>query len=371
MSQSLPPGATIGIVGGGQLGRMLAMAAARLGYRTAILEPDRACPAAQVANLHIVADYEDSRGLEQLANACDVITYEFENVPVTTARSLADRNTVYPPAEALEAAQDRLSEKIFFNTMGLATAPFTTVENGRDLAEGLARFGGNGILKTRRMGYDGKGQKIFRGATAQDVQEAAAEMGGVPLILEGLIPFEREISVIAARGLDGALAAYDPAENMHRNGILARSRVPAAVSAATAEAAREAAFAVLTALDYVGVVGIEFFVLDNGSILVNEMAPRVHNSGHWTEAACAVSQFEQHIRAITGLPLGDTGRHSDCVMENLLGPEQDRAPELLGEPGVVLHLYGKTEARLGRKMGHFTRLFPLSGRKQPVTGSGR
>jgi len=362
MNQPLAPGATIGIVGGGQLGRMLAMAAARLGYHTIILEPDRTCPAAEVAGHHIVASYDDGRALEQLARRSDVVTYEFENVPVMSARSLADRVPLHPPAEALEAAQDRLSEKIFLNAIGIATAPFVSVGTDEELAEGLARFSGSGVLKTRRFGYDGKGQRVFRRAGAGDAKGAVTAMGSVPLILEGLVPFEREISVIAARGLDGKLAAYEPAENIHRDGILFQSTVPAAISAETAEAAREVAYAILSALDYVGVIGVEFFVLRDGSVLVNEMAPRVHNSGHWTEAACAISQFEQHIRAISGLPLGSTERHSDCTMENLIGADQERAPELLAEPDLMLHLYGKAEARPGRKMGHFTRIFPRRDR---------
>jgi len=358
MSQPLAPGATIGIVGGGQLGRMLAMAAARLGYFTVVLEPDEECPAGDVASHLIVAAYDDGRALEQLAKFSDVVTYEFENVPVMAARSLADRVPLYPSAEALETAQDRLAEKIFLNTIGIPTAPFISVNTDEELAQGLARFNGNGVLKTRRLGYDGKGQRVFRGARPGDAEGVVAAMGGVPLILEGLISFEREISIIAARALDGALAAYDPSENLHRNGILHQSKVPAAISDETAETAREAAYAILSALDYVGVIGVEFFVLGDGSLLVNEMAPRVHNSGHWTEAACTISQFEQHIRAIAGLPLGSTTRHSDCIMENLIGAEQERAPALLTEPNLLLHLYGKAEARPGRKMGHFTRILP-------------
>jgi len=358
MNQPLAPGATIGIVGGGQLGRMLAMAAARLGYHTVVLEPDKACPAAEVVGHHIVASYDDGRALEQLAKLSDVVTYEFENVPVMAARSLADRVPLHPSAEALEAAQDRLSEKIFLNTIGIPTAPFVSVDNDGDLAQGLVRFGGNGVLKTRRLGYDGKGQRVFRQARPEDAGGVVAAMGAVPLILEGLVAFEREISIIAARGLDGTLAAYDPAENIHRNGILFQSTVPAAITDETADAAREAAYAILSALDYIGVIGVEFFVLPDGSLLVNEIAPRVHNSGHWTEAACAISQFEQHIRAIAGLPLGSTARHSDCTMENLIGSDQDRAPALLAEADLVLQLYGKAEARPGRKMGHFTRIRP-------------
>ncbi|WP_274423198.1 5-(carboxyamino)imidazole ribonucleotide synthase [Chelativorans sp. YIM 93263] len=358
MRQPLPPGATIGIVGGGQLGRMLAMAAARLGYSTAVLDPDQHAPAGQVAQKHIAAAYDDGRALEQLARSSDVITYEFENVPVGAIRSLEEWRPVHPPAEALEASQDRMSEKIFLNASGISTAPFAAVESDRDLARGLARFGHSGVLKTRRMGYDGKGQRVFRNATAEEIIGCFEGMGGTPLILEGLVNFVREVSVIAARSLNGAMAAYDPAENEHRNGILARSAVPAAISPSTAYTVRETAFTILDALDYVGVIGVEFFVLEDGSVLVNELAPRVHNSGHWTEAACAVSQFEQHIRAITGLPLGRTDRHSDCVMENILGGERRNMKRLLEEPNLMLHLYGKREARPGRKMGHFTRLTP-------------
>lgn len=370
MTRPLSPGATIGIVGGGQLGRMLAIAAARLGYRTAVLEPEPDCPAGQVANIHIAAPYEDSRGLEQLAAASDVVTYEFENIPGATARSLADRVPVHPLPEALETAQDRLSEKIFFNSLGIATAPFVSVENDDDLAQGLARLGGNGVLKTRRMGYDGKGQRVFHKATAKMARGTVAAMGG-GLILEGLVHFEREISIIAARGADGSFAAYNAAENVHKNGILVRSTVPAAVPRTTAEAARRAAFTILESLGYVGVVGIEFFVLKGGTLLANEMAPRVHNSGHWTEAACTISQFEQHIRAVAGLPLGSTARHHDCVMENILGTDQEDTLALLGEPNLLLHLYGKTEPRPGRKMGHVTRLYPLGAGRAASTGPGR
>jgi 5-(carboxyamino)imidazole ribonucleotide synthase len=235
------------------------------------------------------------------------------------------------------------------------------VDSETDLTDALQAFGGDGVLKTRRLGYDGKGQRVFRGASVADAKGVYAAMGGVPLILEGFVPFEREISVIAARGRDGALAAYDPSENVHREGILRSSTVPANITVETAAAGRDSAFTILNALDYVGVIGVEFFVLADGSLLVNEIAPRVHNSGHWTEAACHVSQFEQHIRAVAGLPLGDTGRYSDCVMENLIGDEVLVAPRLLAEPNLVLHLYGKAESRPGRKMGHFARLKPIGG----------
>ena len=352
----LAPGSTIGIIGGGQLGRMLAMAAARLGYRTIILEPQADCPAAQVANRQIVAAYDDEAALDELARECAVVTYEFENVPVGAAARIAAHVPVHPSARALEVSQDRLAEKTFLNTAGLKTAAFRTVDSDDDLAAGLAAFGGTGVLKTRRMGYDGKGQIVFRKGGRTSPAGAFVELGSVPLILESFVDFEREISIIAARAADGALAAFDPAENIHKQGILHTSTVPAQISERTASAARNAAFAILRALGYVGVIGVEFFVLRDGGLAVNEIAPRVHNSGHWTEAACALSQFEQHIRAVAGLPLGDCGRHSDCVMENLIGDDVLRAPELLAEPNLMLHLYGKAEARAGRKMGHFTRL---------------
>lgn len=356
MRRALPAGSTIGIIGGGQLGRMLAMAAARLGYRTIVLEPQPDCPAAQVANAQIAAAYDDEAALGRLAADCAVVTYEFENVPVTAAEALAGRLPVHPPPRALEVSQDRLTEKTVLNGLGVPTAAFRPVDSDGDLAQALAAFGGDGVLKTRRLGYDGKGQRVFRRGDGQTAAGAFAAMGGVPLILEALVPFERELSVIAARGLDESIAAYDPAENVHRDGILHSSTVPADVSPATAAAARAAAVTILEGLGYVGVVGVEFFVLADGALVANEIAPRVHNSGHWTEAACAVSQFEQHIRAISGLPLGDPVRHGDCVMENLIGDDVRRAAALLAEPGLVLHLYGKAEARPGRKMGHFTRL---------------
>lgn len=356
MSGPLAPGSTIGIIGGGQLGRMLAMAAARLGYRTIVLEPQADCPAAQVTNRQIVAAYDDPQALAELGTACDVVTYEFENVPVGAAAALASHAEVSPPPVALEVSQDRLAEKSFVNAAGIPTANFRTVDSDADLIAACAAFGGSGVLKTRRMGYDGKGQRVLRGAVPGDLLGLYAAMGDVPLILESLIQFEREISVIGARGRDGAVQCYDPVENVHRDGILHTSTVPARVSGPTAEAAKSAATKILTELGYVGVIGVEFFVLKDGNLLVNEIAPRVHNSGHWTEAACAVSQFEQHIRAVASLPLGDPSRHSDCVMENLIGDDVTRLAELAAQPGTVIHLYGKAEARPGRKMGHFTQL---------------
>ncbi|MBB4236727.1 5-(carboxyamino)imidazole ribonucleotide synthase [Rhizobium esperanzae] len=354
---------TIGIIGGGQLGRMLAIAAARLNFRTIILEPQTDCPAAQLANRQIVAAYDDPAALAELAHACDIVTYEFENVPVAAAETLSASVPVYPPPKALEAAQDRLVEKRFLNGCGISTARFHAVDSQADLEMALQDFGGQGVLKTRRLGYDGKGQKVFRSA-ADSADGAYAALGAVPLILESFIGFEREVSIIAARATDGTVVCFDPAENVHRNGILHTSTVPAAISAQTAEAARRSAETILAALNYVGVIGIEFFVLADGGLIANEMAPRVHNSGHWTEAACVVSQFEQHIRAVAGLPLGNADRHSDCVLQNLIGDDILAVPDWLQRPDTLVHLYGKTEWRPGRKMGHVTTLAP----KSPVSG---
>jgi 5-(carboxyamino)imidazole ribonucleotide synthase len=346
---------TIGIIGGGQLGRMLAMAAARLNFQTVVLEPQPDCPAAQVANRQIVAAYDDLAGLAELAASSDVVTYEFENVPVEAAQHLANDVPVYPPPRALEIAQDRLTEKRFLNDCGIATARYHAIDGQVDLDQALSDFGGQGVLKTRRLGYDGKGQRVFRSEVDSAVG-GYAELGSVPLILESFIPFVREISIIAARNADGAVACYDPAENVHRAGILHTSTLPAKLSAEAAHAARSAAEKLLVALDYVGIIAIEFFVLADGSLIANEMAPRVHNSGHWTEAACVVSQFEQHIRAVAGLPLGNPHRHSDCVMQNLIGDDILSVPDWLKRDNVLVHLYGKTEARPGRKMGHVTQL---------------
>ncbi len=350
----LSPGSRIGILGGGQLGRMLAMAAARLGMHTHIYEPGADAPAGQVADALTGAGYDDAGALAAFARAVDVVTYEFENVPLAAIDVVAPLVPVRPGRRALEVAQDRAAEKSFLNGLGLATAPWTAVDGPDDLAAALAVQGAPAILKTRRLGYDGKGQvRLDPGASAG---EAWVAVGAAPSVLEGFVDFEREISVIAARGLDGAVAAFDPGENRHADGILRRTTVPAQVSPAQAQDAVLIAGRILNALDYVGVLGVEMFVTADG-LVVNEIAPRVHNSGHWTEAACLVDQFEQHVRAICGWPLGDGGRHSDAEMHNLLGEEVATAPDLAG---ARVHLYGKAEARPGRKMGHFTRLAPRS-----------
>ncbi|MDP3526965.1 MAG: 5-(carboxyamino)imidazole ribonucleotide synthase [Hoeflea sp.] len=358
-AQPLPPGSVIGIIGGGQLGRMLAMAAARLGYKTIILEPDLHAPAAQVANSQIVARYDDPEALDQLATLCDVVTYEFENVPVGAVRSLEARVPVRPGSKALEVAQDRLREKAVARELGAETALFAAVSSRKDLEQAILATGLPAVLKTTRLGYDGKGQaKLVR---PDDADAAFAAMNGQMAILESFVHFQSEVSVIAARGVSGEVQAFDVVQNVHRDHILRTSTVPSELGPEACAEALRIAEAIAHHLDYVGVFAVEFFAVRDGDghrMLVNEIAPRVHNSGHWTEAACAISQFEQHIRAIAGLPLGDPRRHSDCVMENLIGDDVHRLAELAAEPGAVIHLYGKSDARPGRKMGHVTRITP-------------
>jgi len=359
---TLRRGATIGIIGGGQLGRMLAMAAARLGFRTCVLEPQADCPAAQVCNAQITAAYDDLAALKELARRCDVVTFEFENIDLDAARWLETVAELRPGALALEIAQDRLNEKTFLNEVGIKTVAFRAIADAPALEAALAEFGGRGILKTRRLGYDGKGQIRFRGEASDPTPaEALESLGNAPVILEEFAPFSCEISVIAARAADGTVVSFDPPRNVHEDGILSTSTVPSAIEPSIEMAARDAGARLAGALSYVGVLGLEFFVMEDGSLRANEFAPRVHNSGHWTEAACTVSQFEQHIRAIAGWPLSDGSRHSDCVMENLIGGDIDRIPELANAADTLVHDYGKAEIRDGRKMGHFTRVLPRSG----------
>jgi len=352
MTDPLPSGSTIGILGGGQLGRMLAMAAARLGYRTHIFEPG-AAPAADVAHDWTQAPYDDAEALARFAAACDVITYEFENIPAPALDILSADTPLFPSRRALEVSQDRLTEKTFLKDIGLRVAPFAAVSAADDLPGALAETGVPAILKTRRFGYDGKGQaRVMAEAEAED---ALASLQGAPAIAEGFIDFSMEISVIAARAQDGSVSAFDPGQNVHRDGILATTTVPAPIPASLRTDAVLLASRILTELNYAGVMGVELFVTPTG-LVVNEIAPRVHNSGHWTQAGCAVDQFEQHIRAVTGWPLGNGERHANVVMENLIGDDVDRAPALAAEPGVQVHLYGKAETRPGRKMGHVNRV---------------
>ena len=360
MADALPLGATIGILGGGQLGRMLSLAAARLGFKTHIFCPDPASPAFEVTPHRTVAAYDDEAALAAFAAAVDVVTYEFENVPAHTASFLATLKPLRPGAGALAVSQDRLAEKAFIGKLGIAVAGHRAIESVADLRAAVAALGVPAILKTTRLGYDGKGQRVLR--DGDDFDAAFAALAPHPLVLEAFVPFMREISVIVARGLDGATAAFDPAENVHRDGILATSTVPAAISAETAAEAQRIAARIAAALDYVGVLGIEFFVLQSGALVVNEIAPRVHNSGHWTEAVCVTDEFEQHIRAIAGWPLGDPSRLADVVMENLVGDAIAAIPGGLGA-GIRPHAYGKAESRAGRKMGHLNRIIAKTPRK--------
>ena len=360
MPEALPLGATIGILGGGQLGRMLALAAARLGFKTHIYCPDKASPAFEVTPHKTVAAYDDHPSLAKFASLVDVVTYEFENVPAGTAEFLARLKPLRPGANALSVSQDRLAEKTFIGDLGIPVAPHRAIRDIADLAPALAALGTPPILKTTRLGYDGKGQRKV--ASLGEAEAAFTELAPHPLVLESFVPFVREVSVIVARGADGTTAAFDLAENIHREGILFTSTVPAAVSRATEVLAEEYAVRTSVALGYIGVMGVEFFALADGSLIVNEIAPRVHNSGHWTEAVCITDQFEQHIRAIAGWPLGDPSRLADVVMENLTGDEISAIPMGLGA-GIRPHAYGKAESRPGRKMGHLNKVAVKTPRK--------
>ncbi len=356
--ESVVPGDIIGILGSGQLGRMLSLAAARLGIRTHIFCPDSG-PAFDVSARHTRAAYDNDDALAEFAASVKLVTYEFENVPAHTAEFLAARLPVRPDPRALATSQDRLVEKTFLNGLGIETAPFRAVDDAGALAAALLDLGCPAILKTRRFGYDGKGQAMIR--PGDDPVASFSATGGAPSILEGLVPFVREVSVVAARGADGDIAAFDVNENIHANHILSLTTAPARISPATAREAMEITAAVLRALDYVGVIAVEMFVVGEGTgerLVVNEIAPRVHNSGHWTIDGAATSQFEQHVRAICGWPLGSTRRHGRIEMRNLIGAQALAWRDLLREPGACLHLYGKHEARAGRKMGHVTRILP-------------
>ena len=354
----LPPGSTIGILGGGQLGRMLALAAGRLGFDVAILDPEPNGPASRVSAHTIVGAYDDKAALAQLAELADVVTFEFENVPAAAVEHLTSLGMpVAPGALALAVAQDRAEEKTFLNGAGAPTVAFAAADSGEAAREAVAALGAPALMKTRREGYDGKGQRWVEHAA--DAAEAFKLLGGKPVILEAPADFVRELSVIAARGRDGEIAVYPMAENHHEKGVLRRSFAPAEVSADTAGQAERIAAQILSSLDYVGVIGIELFELKGGKLLVNEIAPRVHNTGHWTMDGCEVDQFEQHIRAVAGWPLGPTHAHAKVEMLNLLGPEADAWAKLAGEPETRVHLYGKRDAKPGRKMGHVNRLRPL------------
>lgn len=353
--EMLLPGATLGVLGGGQLGRMFALAARVMGYRVVVLDPDPQCPAGQVADVHLKAPYTDAVALMRMGELCQAVTTEFENVPASSLEMLARRTRVAPAPRIVQLAQDRLHEKSCAVEFGCDTAPYANVEDAGDLVHAWSQLAAPGLLKTRRMGYDGKGQ--VRADDLDALVEAHAALGGVPCLFEGLLPIEREFSVVLGRNAQGGIAYFPLAENVHRQGILDMSIVPARLPERVAEQARQMARRIAEGLDYVGVLAVEFFLLADGRVVFNEMAPRPHNSGHYTLDACVTDQFEQQVRALCGLPLGDTRLLSPVVMVNLLGDLWAQGPRweaLLTHPGVKLHLYGKAEARPGRKMGHYT-----------------
>ncbi|WP_091735311.1 5-(carboxyamino)imidazole ribonucleotide synthase [Phenylobacterium immobile] len=354
----LPPGSTIGVLGGGQLGRMLAEAASRLGFDVAVLEREADSPAGRVCARLIVAAYDDGEGLRALAEAADVVTFEFENVPAASVAQLAQFGAeVAPGARALAVAQDRFDEKTFLNANGCPTVAFAAASTAAEAIDAVARIGVPALMKTRREGYDGKGQSWVKDvADAGRIFEA---LGGARVIVEAAAPFVRELSVIAARGRDGEVAVYPLGENQHENGVLRRTSAPADISPPTAAEAERIAARILDGLDYVGVIGVELFEMADGSLLVNEIAPRVHNTGHWTQDGCQVDQFEQHIRAVAGWPLGPTDAIARIEMLNLLGDEAGAWRSLAAEPATRVHLYGKRAAKPGRKMGHVNRVRPL------------
>ncbi|MDB2439097.1 5-(carboxyamino)imidazole ribonucleotide synthase [Hellea sp.] len=348
----LSPGSTIGILGGGQLGRMLSLAASRLGFQCHIYDPQPAGPAAHVSRSETNTSYEDTEAVLGFAQSCDVVTYEFENVPALTAKTAANAKPLHPNAQVLTVAQDRLTEKTFIrDKANVPVALFESVDSIHDLKRAVKKLGLPAVLKTRRLGYDGKGQMIIK--TEADITKAWTMMNDAPAILEQFIPFRREVSVVAARSLNGETAAYPLIENVHKNHILHKSTSPAQDDDGRAQAL---AINIMTALNYVGVMATEFFELEDGTLLVNEIAPRVHNSGHWTQDAACVDQFELHIRAIAGWPLGDTAPKHTVEMTNLIGDDVDHWKSLAEDPKTFLHLYGKRDVKPDRKMGHVNRI---------------
>lgn len=362
---ALPPGSTLGILGGGQLGRMLSQAASRLGFNVVILDPEENSPAGRVSQGQIVAPYDRGTALDVMGKACDAVTFEFENVPASSVDRLrAAGARVAPGPLALAVSQDRLEEKTYLNGVGAATVAFHPVNGPDDVRAGLERLGAPALLKTRREGYDGKGQIWIK--SARQATEAWEALGGRPAILEARAAFARELSIIAARGWDGSIAVYPLGENHHSGGVLRKTLAPAPVDDRTRRAANRIARAVLDGLDYVGVIGIELFDMGPMGLLVNEIAPRVHNTGHWTQDGCVCDQFEQHVRAVMGWPLGPTTPHARVEMTNLLGEEIERWSELSRRVDRRLHLYGKSPAKPGRKMGHVNRVLgPFPGPKLP------
>jgi 5-(carboxyamino)imidazole ribonucleotide synthase len=353
MVDVLAPNATIGILGGGQLGRMLSVAASRLGFKTHIFEPAANPPAGHVADVITTASYEDEVALKAFAASVDVITYEFENVPTSALDLLESIKPIRPNRRALAVSQDRITEKEFLVDLGLTVAPFAAVDTAADLDKALSDIGAPAILKTRRFGYDGKGQA--RIMDAAEAPKAIADVAGAPSVLEGFVDFTHEVSVIAARGQAGDVSCFDPGENVHTNGILHTTTVPATLTGTQRMDAVLLAAKILNELEYVGVMGVELFVTKQG-LVVNEIAPRVHNSGHWTQNGCIIDQFEQHIRAVAGWPLGDGKRHSNVEMLNLIGNDVDRIPEFAKDGSVAIHMYGKADVKPSRKMGHVNKI---------------
>ena len=353
MNKTLISGSTIGILGGGQLGQMLSMAAARLGFKTHIFEPSENPPASNVASKFTRAEYDDYDALKQFASSVDVVTYEFENIPTAALDIIETQSEIFPNREALKISQDRLIEKEFINKLGFKTASFCEVNSIEELIHAINQIGSPSILKTRRFGYDGKGQvKVQPSSKPEEIWK---NLGEKALILEGFINFSSEFSVIGSRSKDGQISCFDPGENVHKDGILRTTTVPAHLTNQQKTEAVLITAKILETLKYVGVIGIEFF-LEKNSLVINEFAPRVHNSGHWTQNGCTVDQFEQHIRAITGWKLGNAERHSDVIMENLIGDEIYKTNQLVEDGSIALHLYGKADVNPGRKMGHFNRI---------------
>ena len=354
MKSSLSKNAIIGILGGGQLGRMLAISASRLGFKSHIYDPDQTAPGSQVSTFTTAAPYNDINALTNFAKSVDIVTYEFENIPTLALDAIENYVSIFPSRNALYTSQDRLNEKVFLNNVGLKTAPFFNVGSIEDCENAVTKIGRKSILKTRRFGYDGKGQ--IRLTDDKNPVEIFAQFKNQPCILEGLINFDLEISVIGARDQYGAVSCYDPGENIHKNGILKTTTVPAKISKKIATDAIILTGKILNALDYVGVMGVELFVEDNG-LIVNEIAPRVHNSGHWTQNGCIIDQFEQHVRAITGLSLGDGTRHSNIIMTNLLGDDVLNLERFLTNGKSAIHLYGKHDIKPGRKMSALNEVY--------------
>jgi len=351
----IKPGSVIGIIGGGQLGRMTAVAAAELGYRVHIFTPEDNSPASHVSEHTTVAAYDDQDAIEAFGQNVDVVTFEFENVPAETVRHLTNLAPVRPSWECLAICQDRVREKTFCNELGIETAPWKSVTTPEELSAAIIEIGTPSILKTTRLGYDGKGQ--VRIGPNTDPAQAWKELGGRAAILEGFVDFDVEVSVITARRPDGVMASFDVVENRHKDGILDITIAPANISDDVTQKARAVGQKLADAMDLVGLLAVELFVTKNNHVLVNEMAPRPHNSGHWTQDGCITSQFEQFVRAVANLPLGTSQRHSDTVMHNLLGEDANLWEQQLSDPNNKLHLYGKAQPRTGRKMGHINRLY--------------